>query len=118
MKIKGKGGLFLSLIAGAIAFSSDSGMASVSGAPVMITEVHVMTQAGGQVIFNVSGVRSNMPACATAGNRWAFSDSNAGGQGTLSALLTAYAAGKLVTIYGTGVCDVWGDTESVDYIVI
>lgn len=35
-----------------------------------------------------------------------------------AALLTAYMAHKRIMVFGNGVCDVWGDTETVNYFQI
>jgi hypothetical protein len=35
----------------------------------------------------------------------------------LSVLLAAYSLGKPVNVVGTGACDVWSDSETVQYIV-
>lgn len=36
----------------------------------------------------------------------------------LATLLEAQAANKNIVVSGRGVCDIWGDRESVDYIVV
>jgi hypothetical protein len=90
--------------------------ASQTSAAAPVTEIDIQINAGGQVIFYLSGTRSGMPACATTGNRWTFNGASAAGQAALSSIMTAYASGKQVMVYGTGVCDVWADTETVNYI--
>lgn len=78
----------------------------------------ILPTAYGQVFFRTTNAQSQ-PGCATEG--WAFDLTGAvsnGGKAMLSTLLTALAAGKQVNIVGKGNCDVWGDRESVDYIVI
>ncbi len=107
--------LFFALFC-AICLNPQNSEASTSPGAVIITKIDVQTAAGGQVIFYVSGSRSGMPSCATAGNRWAFSGNNGAGQVTMSIILIAYSSGKPLTIIGTGACDVWGDTETVSYI--
>jgi hypothetical protein len=42
----------------------------------------------------------------------------AAGKGILAAVISANAQGKTVHVYGTGLCDVWGDRETVEYIVV
>jgi hypothetical protein len=34
----------------------------------------------------------------------------------LSVILTAYASGRPVSIYGTNTCLDWGDTESIEWM--
>lgn len=41
-----------------------------------------------------------------------------GGKAMLALLIAAQAAGKQVSIIGKGNCDVWGDRESVSYVVV
>lgn len=72
---------------------------------------------GNVAAFSMSGAGTGMPACATTG-RWAFDESTAGGQAMLSALLTAYAGHRNVVVYGTGACNVLGDSETVSYIAV
>lgn len=71
----------------------------------------------GMVYFQHSGTRATRPACATQ-NRWVINMSNSGGQAMLSALLTAYASAKPITIVGTGDCRDWPDTESIVYFTL
>ncbi|WP_375396473.1 hypothetical protein [uncultured Sphingomonas sp.] len=73
-------------------------------------------QNNGPVLFNQDGTRSTPPACSTIPGRWAIDASTPGGQAKLAVLLTAYAQGRQITVYGTGICDVWVDTETVLYI--
>lgn len=60
---------------------------------------------------------SAWPSCATA-QRYAINLATPGGQALYSALLTAQKARSLVAFFGTGVCDVWADSESTDYILV
>lgn len=78
----------------------------------------ILPTAYGQVFFKTTNAQSQ-PACSTQG--WAFDLTGAnaiGGKAMLATLLTALAAGKQVNIVGKGNCDVWGDRESVDYLVV
>jgi hypothetical protein len=82
------------------------------------TIVFVLSNFSGQVFFKTNGMQSQ-PSCATDG--WAF-DMNgsaaSGGKAMLALLIAAQAAGKQVSVVGKGVCDVWGDRESVSYVVV
>jgi hypothetical protein len=72
-------------------------------------------------LFFVSiGNREAAPACATSdgGRRWIINSATPQGQTMAAALLSAYALKKRITVYGTGLCDLWGDTESVSHFVI
>ena len=97
------------LIAGlaepAWASSQDKGMAS-----------SISTGSDGMVWFAHAGTRAgSLPSCAAANGLWVFNGATAAGQVMLANLLAATAAGKPVSIQGTGTCI--GDHESVAYIV-
>ncbi|MCX7111092.1 MAG: hypothetical protein NTX45_13395 [Proteobacteria bacterium] len=68
-----------------------------------------------QVFFS-AGVHQNKPACSTQGDDWAISTATQGGKTTQAVLLTAYALKKPIHVEGKGVCDVWGDRETVNYL--
>ncbi len=73
----------------------------------------------GVVYFWQRGSRSAQPACsASFPGRWSFSTSTSAGQAMLALLLSANASGKPVVVAGKSVCDVAGDTETVDYVYI
>ncbi len=95
--------------------SSAESTAGASPASI-VTNVLVMYNTGGQVIFYTSAAHTGAPVCATQNTRWVFSGATPAGQATLSLVMTAYTTGKPLTIYGTGACDIWGDTETVNYI--
>ena len=77
----------------------------------------VLPHTGG-FFFNSSGTRSSAPSCATVTNRWVINTTTSQGQAMVAALLSAYMAHKRITVVGTGTCDVWGDTETVNYFQI
>jgi hypothetical protein len=68
-----------------------------------------------QVFFS-AGVHQNKPACSTQGDHWAISIATPGGKATQAVLLTAYALKKPIHVEGKGVCDVWSDRETVNYL--
>jgi hypothetical protein len=87
------------------ASSQDRGMAS-----------SISTGSDGMVWFTHSGTRvGSLPSCAAANGLWVFNGATAAGQVMLANLLAATAAGKPVSIQGTGTCI--GDHESIAYIV-
>jgi len=76
--------------------------------------MHVM--ASGVVLFHLSGNRTDLLACGNQiPTRWAFDGKTAAGQARLSLLLTAYASGKPIRIYGVAACPDWPDTENYFY---
>ena len=72
----------------------------------------------GVVMFTTTGVRYDPPACGlTVGGRWAIEGSTAAGKNQVAAVLSAYATGKPMQVFGANVCSAWLDTETVEYIV-
>ncbi len=69
----------------------------------------------GVVIVYSDGSRSGAPACATQIARFAIDSTTPGGKSQLAGLLAAYAIGKPVVILGTGACEVYGDSETINY---
>lgn len=62
---------------------------------------------------------SNVPACgAGAANRFVVDATTPGGQGIIASMLLAYGQGRKIDFIGTGNCPVWGDTESVSYVIV
>lgn len=107
--------LALALAAGLSPLMSTAALASNAGAGTINT---VIVNSQGKAFFTQTGSRSGQPSCATTEpNRWAFDVTTAKGQAMLALVLTAYSAGKQVTVNGIGSCPDWGDTETVDYIV-
>jgi len=75
----------------------------------------------GAILFNTSGARSGpVPACQGAGveRRYALDASTIAGQTYASVLMTAHALKKRVYVQGTGTCTIWGDTETVEYLLV
>jgi len=70
----------------------------------------------GVVLFWTNGARYNVPACgATLASRFAINGATAAGKVQVAALLTAYSMGKKISVVGTGDCQVWSDTETVNF---
>ncbi len=80
----------------------------------------VYATASGAILFHTSGVKDGAsPSCGAAiPSRFAIDASTVAGQAAASTLLTAYAMGKKVMVSGSGACTIWGDTETIHFIVI
>ena len=100
----------------AIFYSSASFASSANN--VTISLLHFL--ATGEVIFYTSTAHSgNVPACAASNQtRYVVSGTTAGGKVQLAGLLAAYISNKTVSIVGKDVCDVYADTESVQWFYI
>lgn len=61
---------------------------------------------------SMAGVYNDKPSCATSGY-WAIDTETDQGRVILTLLLTAYASGKNVTLWGTGNCNLWPEMETV-----
>lgn len=97
--------LLASVAGPAVASSQGPGMAS-----------SISTGADGMVWFTHNGVRAGtLPSCADPNGLWVFNAATPAGQAMLANLLAATAAGKPVSIQGSGTCI--GDHESIAYIV-
>lgn len=69
----------------------------------------------GKTFFYLEGQQKyNSPACATyvGGERWVINNDWPAAELQNSILLSAAISGKRVQIYGSGSCEVWGDTET------
>jgi len=73
----------------------------------------------GLVYFNLdTSAPNDKPACATK-SYWMIKDENSeAGKKQYSMILAAHAAGREITVSGTGECTRWGDGEDVDSIVM
>lgn len=113
--------------ASAVAYVTDANITSVSAetsAPTSVpsTNYTVPNLTGNQAFHvfvdkSVSGVAS----CATqtsAGRRFAADPQTAIGRAQIATVLMAHAAGRKVSIYGTGTCDVWTAVESIGRVVV
>lgn len=101
------------VIAAFLLVTSSTNALAGSAAAGKISTIHFFSD--GRVIFYSDGVRSNVPSCATTQPaRFSLDGSTAGGKTQLAGILTAYAAGKQIVIYGRGSCDMYGDTETLE----
>ena len=107
------GGLVLIIVVGFSACSLAS-----SSEPGNISLIQAMSN--GAVIFYHDGARNNeIPSCGqNFSSRWVINSTYTGGNTQVSVLLSAHAQGKKISIVGTGGCDIWSDTETVEHLVV
>jgi hypothetical protein len=76
----------------------------------------VLAAAGtsGLFVFEVGAI-SGRPACATS-NQFAIDSNSTTGRVMIATVLSAQAQGRLVTVNGSGACEVWGDRETAAMI--
>ena len=96
------------LVAAVPAYAGTSEMGPITG---------VLPHEGG-FFFNALGTRNAAPACATVPMRWVINTATSQGQAMVAGLLSAYMARKRLTVVGTGNCNVWPDTETVQHFQI
>jgi hypothetical protein len=73
----------------------------------------------GIVLVYTSGSRPGIPACGAGQvGHFALDSTTAGGRSQLAGLLAADAAKRPVVIVGSGGCEVYGDTETLNYFYI
>lgn len=68
-------------------------------------------------MFTIAAGHPGNPACSTT-QRWAINTGNTSGHVLLAVVLEADALQKSLTVMGTGVCDVWGDSDTVSYVIL
>jgi hypothetical protein len=80
---------------------------------------YIVSSGYSKVFLHVNGTSSGQPVCSGGGD-WAIDlagTNPAGGKAALAAIIAASIQGKTITVIGTGDCSVWGDRETVSYIV-
>lgn len=92
-------------------FSSGANAADSNGGTIL----NIFVQQEGAALFQVSNISGSWPSCATS-SRFVINTTTPAGQALFSTLLSALKAHTPVNIHGKGVCDIWGDSESVEYI--
>lgn len=111
---KALAGCFLAVLMPALVFLPVSAQASaVNNAKL----TQLITNSVGAVFFTTNGERSGDPACDTM-HRWIIAANTVQGQALASTVLSAYMAGRTVTVVGKGTCATWADSEDVDYVVV
>jgi len=69
--------------------------------------------------FSLSGAPTGRPTCAANTMYWMIKDETSSlGKQQVALLLTAKAAGKVVSVTGTGTCTKWPDGEDAAFIGI
>ncbi len=94
--------------------AAESAQAGISNAGLITGTVSFPA---GQFVFSQNGTRVSAPSCALQG-RWAIDVSTAGGQAAEANILTAYAMGRPVYVYGSCTCSVDPQSETVSYITV
>jgi hypothetical protein len=102
----------LSLLVSLFASSAHAG-----GTATFVPANPYFMPAGIILMTTPGGAIAGAPACATQ-QGFAIDASTPAGKVQLSAVLTAYAMGRQIAVYGTGACIVWGDRETVNYLQI
>jgi hypothetical protein len=80
---------------------------------------YILSTQTGWVSF-LTGSVNGAAACNTSGE-WAINLTGPNAVGSkviLASLLAAQAQGKDIFVAGTGTCDIWGDRETVAYILV
>ncbi|MEA1676141.1 hypothetical protein [Nitrospirillum sp. BR 11163] len=99
-----------------------SGMAGSANSVYVIQPQVELGQnlAGGSGIafVYISSDTTSTPACSRYADRLAIDPSSDVGKAMLSVVLTAYSLNKKVNIAGTGSCNLWSDSETLQWIVI
>ena len=98
------------LLAGTAADASSAGTGHITSL--------IALDNGGQIFYH-DGSRTGTPDCASSQpTRWVIDGSTASGKVKVAHLLTAYTLQKPISIQGKASCQVWFDTETVDYASI
>ena len=106
--------LFIMVIAATIPVTAFAG-SSVNR--TTITNLQINKDYGAAFVFiQVSTAPTGAPACASSGWNYTLSFGGTGASQLYAMLLTAYAAGTLVNIAGTGLCSDVGIAESLDVL--
>ncbi|WP_116811985.1 hypothetical protein [Steroidobacter cummioxidans] len=81
-----------------------------------LRDMHFMNS--GAVLISTTGNRTTAPGCSTYPGRFAVDSTTPSGRSITAGLLAAETAGRNVVIVGTGLCDVYGDSETIAYFYI
>jgi hypothetical protein len=84
---------------------------------INVKSIELIAVDAGAILFRVDAAKSGGPACDTA-HRWSIAANTSNGQALAATFLSAYMAGRTITVVGTGACTIWGDSEDVSYIVV
>jgi hypothetical protein len=113
MKIRFNVVRFNLLVSIALFFGAPNAYASTAWFGTL-SAVHFFNQ--GTILVWTNGSRDTPPACGSSQpGRFAVDANAAGGKAQLAGLLAAYTAGRNVIVVGTGTCNVYSDTETINY---
>ena len=104
---------FLIVLASAIFVSN---RAQAGGTAYGVTVTGLTPVESGAFIAYISTTIAGGPACATITTRIAADPNTAGGRAVIAVLMMAYPTGKTFDFTGNGSCNVWGDTETVQWL--
>lgn len=103
----------LALLFGAVAVPSRANAADSNGGTIS----NVYVQQEGAALFVITNVSGTWPSCAVS-SRFAINTTTPAGQALFSTVLSAVKTHAPLTVHGAGVCDIWGDSESVEYLAV
>lgn len=94
--------------------SSPALAGDVQGAKI----IHIFTtKDDGVFIYFDRAVANNAGCGRNNSNRLAIKPSTPGGKSSLAVAMLAYTNNYSVNAWGDGTCNVWGDTESLNYLM-
>ncbi len=100
-----------------LALMSSNNLYAGSASSGTLFNFHFMNN--GVIIVYTTGTRSGVPACASSQpQRFALDATTTAGKTQLSGLISAHAAKKPITIYGTGACTAYGDSETINFFYV
>jgi len=67
----------------------------------------------GMFVLLGGGPKADKPLCNTYQERWVINSASPAARYQHAVLLAAVTSGKTVTVWGTGQCDLWSDSETV-----
>ena len=90
---------------------------SVASTSTLGKPTNLVVNNAGRFFFDFTGARAQRPACAIH-NRWVIDATTDQGRAMMALMMTAKAQGKTITVYGTGDCRDWADTESIMHFMV
>lgn len=110
----------VSVLLASISFPSTAMAGVVQGRNIVqvqaLEDANAKGQDGAFFVYFTAAV-SQSPSCATENYRFVVNTGTDGGKALMAILLTAHAQNTPVTVVGSGLCDIWGDTESILYAI-
>jgi len=108
---------FLLLAILAIAPAAFAGNASGTSVQMIVTNENGQGT-NPRFLVTVSGTHTGRSACATIPSRFAIDLRTEAGKEQVSLVKTAHALGVILTIIGTGACEVQTDSETMSYVLV